>query len=83
MEFCGKVVKKPFGVGSKSEREAVMLITDGGEYVLRRAGGNAFRDPELDRLVGKSVCCQGSLHGYTFFMSGWHELGKAKPDKGG
>jgi hypothetical protein len=73
MQCRGRVVKKPFGVGSKSEHDAVMLVTDSGEYVLRRLGGNAFRDPELDQLVGKSIAAEGILHGYTFIMSSWEE----------
>jgi hypothetical protein len=73
MRLEGQVVKKPFAVGSKSEHEAVMLVTAEGEYVLRRQGGNPFRDPTLDVLVGKSITCEGTLHGYTFTMSQWAE----------
>ena len=48
MKITGQVGKKPFGVGTKSERNAVYLKTaDGEEYVLRQQDGNAFRDPEL------------------------------------
>jgi len=78
MEYCGRVVKKPFGKGSKSEHDAVILVTDAGEYVLRRQGGNPFHDPQLERLVGKVICCQGLLHGYTFIMSTCTEL---EPDE--
>jgi hypothetical protein len=73
MRYHGRVVKKPFGVGSKSEHDAVMLVTDAGEFVLRRVGGNAFRDPQLDQLVGKSIAAEGTLHGYTLIMSAWQE----------
>jgi len=73
VELCGHVVRRQFGLGSKSERDAVMLITSGGAYVLRRQGGNAFEDPELDRLVGKTICCTGFAHGYTFIISNWRE----------
>ena len=73
MRCRGRVVKKPFGVGSKSEHDAVMLVTDAGEFVLRRQGGNAFHDPQLEQLVGKSIACEGTLHGYTFIMSAWQE----------
>jgi len=71
MEFTGRVVKKPFGTGSKSEREAVCLKTRSDEYVLRRQGGNAFYDPELENLVGKSIRCTGMVTGYTLLMSDW------------
>jgi hypothetical protein len=73
MEFTGQVVKKPFGVGSKQEHEAVMLVTDSGEYVLRRAGGNAFSDPDLERLVGKRIRCQGTTFNYTLIITAWTE----------
>jgi hypothetical protein len=74
VEYHGRVVKKPVALGTKSEREAVMLVTAKGEFVLRRQGGNAYKDPELDALVGKSIACDGTLHGYTVIMSEWREL---------
>ena len=74
MKTQGRVVSKPVAVGSKSEREAVVLETDAGEYVLRRAGGNPFHDPQLDQLIGKEIQATGTLHGYTLIMSQWKEL---------
>lgn len=71
MQFEGTVVKKPFGTGTKSEHEAVYLVTDSGEYVLRRRGGNAFQDDVLDNLVGKRLSCEGIVTGYTLIMSEW------------
>ena len=74
MTLEGTVVRKPFAVGSKSEREAVVLVTaDGREYVLRRLGGNPFHDAELEALVGKRIACEGQLHGYTFIFERWRE----------
>ncbi len=74
MEFKGRVVKRPVAVGSKSEHQAVILATAAGDYVLRRPGGNAFSDPELDRLVGKTLAVRGSVHGNLLMMSDWGEL---------
>jgi hypothetical protein len=71
MELSGLVVKKPYAVGTKSQREAVMLETAEGTYVLRRLGGNAFQDSSLDALVGSVICATGDLHGTTFIMSAW------------
>jgi hypothetical protein len=71
--FEGTVVMKPFGRGSKSEHDAVCLVTDSGEYVLRRQGGNPFRDPELDKLVGKRIRGEGFVTGYTLIMTSWSE----------
>ena len=73
MRMRGRVLKKPFAVGSKSEREAVVFSTGQGEYVLRRLGGNAFQDPELEALVGKCIRGEGTLHGYTFILERWEE----------
>jgi hypothetical protein len=67
--YLGIVVKRPFGAGSKSERDAILLVTKDKEYVLRRQGGNAFHDSELERLVGKQVQCKGVVTGYTLLVS--------------
>ena len=67
--YSGSVVKRPFGVGSKSERDAILLVTRDKEYVLRRQGGNAFYDAELEQLVGKRVQCKGIVTGYTLLVS--------------
>jgi hypothetical protein len=69
MELTGQLVKKPFGAGSKSEREAIVLRTREGDYVLRRQGGLAYGDPDLEKLVGKFLRCSGPLSGYTFLMT--------------
>ena len=73
MQLTGHVIKKPFASGSKSEREAVVLVTEEGEFVLRRLGGNPFFDAELENLVGKTIHCDGDLTGYTFIMTRWTE----------
>ena len=62
-------MKRPFGAGTKSEHDAVMLVTKDGEYVLRRQGGNAFQDPALEKLVGKKVQVTGTVTGYTLLVS--------------
>lgn len=67
--YSGSVVKRPFGVGSKSEHDAIYLTTKDGDYVLRRQGGNAFFDPELEKLVGKKIQCTGTLAGYTLLIT--------------
>ncbi len=58
-DLMGRVVRGRVGTGSKSAREAILLKTPEQRYVLRRKGGNAFNDPELDRLVGKTVRVSG------------------------
>lgn len=70
-KFVGKVTRKTFGKGSKSEYEAVFLETEEGEFVLRRRGGNPFHDPELQKLVGKDIRCEGSIEDYVLMISDW------------
>ena len=73
--FEGLVVRKPFARGSKSEHEAVMLQTGGADLLLRRQGGNAFRDQVLEDLVGHRIRGTGRLAGKTLILAGWEELG--------
>jgi hypothetical protein len=73
-EFSGRVAKKRFGSGTKSEHTAIVLETDQGDFVLRRPGANAFSDPSLDRLVGKTIRCRGRVLEYTLFLADWTEL---------
>ena len=69
--FVGEVIRKPYAAGSKSEHEAVLLVTGSGEYRLRRVGGNPFSDPELNKLVGHRISCQGIVRGGNLIMSDW------------
>ena len=72
--FEGKVVKGSFGKGSKSEYEAVYLVTPTRRYVLRRQGGNPFHDEELLRIVGKRIRCSGTPSDYLLKVSKWTVL---------
>ena len=71
MEYTGKVIRRLFAKGTKSERIAVMLVTENHEYVLRRQGGNPVSDPELDKLVDKTICFEGTVYGYTLIVTSW------------
>jgi hypothetical protein len=73
VKIHGRVIKRPVAVGSKSEHDAILLVTDHGQYLLRRQGGNPFADPVLEKLVGKSIDGDGIVHGHTFIMSDWAE----------
>jgi hypothetical protein len=73
--FQGKVVKKRIATGSKSEREAVVLETEGRDIVLRKKGANPFESGDMENLVGKTITAEGSmLGGYTLLLSNWAEL---------
>ena len=73
MELRGNVVKESYGQGTKSERLAVQLVTPAGKYVLRRSGENAFKDPVLEGLVGKTIVGSGVIKDNVFIMSEWKE----------
>jgi hypothetical protein len=73
--YQGVVEIKPFAMGTKSERLAVMLVTPDHEYVLYRIGGNPIDDLRLKELAGKTLRFNGTVYGYTLFVTDWHELG--------
>jgi hypothetical protein len=75
IELTGNVVMKSFGKGSKSEHNAVFLDSDKGSYKLRRTGGNPFRDPELDQLVGKQITAKGTINEYVFIIDQFEVIG--------
>ena len=70
----GRVIRKRFGAGSKSDRMAVFLEARDAEYVLRQQRGHAYADPELEQLVGKRVRCTGVITGYTLLVTEWEVL---------
>jgi hypothetical protein len=75
VEFSGKVVLQPVDVGSKSEREAVVLkLSDGAQYILRRADGPSFGDSGLEELVGSSIRVLGTTVGSTLIMRDWKKI---------
>jgi hypothetical protein len=71
MRYSGRVVRQLFGAGSKSEHQAVVLLTPAGALKLRRSGGNPFRDSQLDELVGQSIVVEGVLHQGQLLMTSW------------
>jgi hypothetical protein len=71
MHYRGQVVRKTVARGSKSEHEGVVLITDADELKLRRVGGNPFSDPVLERLVGKTIECDGEARDGTLVLTSW------------
>jgi hypothetical protein len=73
--FTGRVVKVPWGKGSKGEHEAVCLVTGDEQLKLRRPGGNPFVDREVEKLVGKSIRVEGTLiDPSTLLMTSWSEI---------
>jgi hypothetical protein len=66
--YTGLVQKKLMCQGSKSERCAVVLTTDDGEFILRRSGGNPFNDEVLNALVGQTITVEGEIRCNVLFM---------------
>ena len=73
-ELTGKVVVKKFGLGSKSEHDAVCLQTSKGEYVLRQVGGNPFENDAFQEMVGKQIIASGIISDYIFFARTIREI---------
>ena len=71
MRLRGRVIRARTAAHSKSERVAVRLVTDAGEFVLRRKGGNAFSDSALHAIVGRTIECEGIIHGNTLILTAW------------
>jgi hypothetical protein len=71
----GRVVRRRIGRGSKSEHLAVVLVSAEGEWILRRRGGNAFRDPALDALVEREWEFTGERVDTTFIVDSWVACG--------
>lgn len=57
----GLVVRRAYATGSKSERDAVMLDTASGTFVLRMRRGPSFGHTGFEALVGRTVECDGTL----------------------
>jgi hypothetical protein len=65
----GRVEKRALAQGSKSAHEGMVLVlADGTCHVLRRAGGNAFRDPALEALEGRQVRLRGRIRPNFFLL---------------
>jgi hypothetical protein len=71
-KITGTVTQALISPGSKSEHRGVVLRNArGDELILRRAGGNAFRDETLEALVGTTITGTGIVVGHTFIMQDW------------
>ena len=65
----GRVEKRALGQGSKSAHEGMVLVlADGSHHVLRRPGGNAYRDPILEALEGQHVRLRGRIRPNFFLL---------------
>jgi hypothetical protein len=59
-QLSGTVALHRQDLGSKSERDAVVMVTAAGDSTpLRRIGGHPLRDEVLTSLVGRTLTLQG------------------------
>lgn len=69
MKFTGVVQKKRIAIGSKSERDALVMHQKGADFILRRFGSNAMEiDEELLELEGETVTLEGAFHNTLFIF---------------
>ena len=65
----GPVVRQVVAVGSKSQREATVVVLDGRPVVLRLRDAGAFDDdPGLAALAGRTATLTGTLLSTTFLV---------------
>jgi hypothetical protein len=78
--ITGTVVRAQIAAGSKSDHVGIVLRTaKGDEYVLRRRGGNPFRDDVLERLVGTTITGEGVVTNQNFIMDEFSVKGDSSP----
>jgi len=68
MRLQGKVVSSVIAKGSKSERQACILVVGNQRYILRKKGASAFIDDTFDPYVNKIIEVEGSSLGTTFIV---------------
>jgi hypothetical protein len=78
VELTGRLVRGRVALGTKSERETLLIETDGGgaTHVVRRRDAPTFGedDPELAALVGRRVALAGSLVSGVLLVDAWQRL---------
>jgi hypothetical protein len=71
MTFTGRVERARVGRGTKSEHTAVVLRVGDRTLRLRRRGENAYDDAVLAGLVGRTIRCEGTIHGHALILDRW------------
>jgi hypothetical protein len=72
----GTVQQRRYAPGSKSEHDAVTLVTADGEFRLQRKDANPFDDPGLREFVGKRVEAAGFIAGPALIVDDLREIGE-------
>lgn len=65
----GQLAIERVAVGSKSERDALVLHSGGHDYVVRVPGENPFEASSLNDLAGRVVDAEGEVDQQYFFVT--------------
>lgn len=69
--YQGLVIRQKVASGSKSEREAFVLSTSEGDFILRMKGQPAFGDKTFEGVVNQNIEAEGIVKGTTLIVSSW------------
>ncbi|MEV4435999.1 hypothetical protein [Streptomyces sp. NPDC049585] len=67
----GRLSYERVDVGSKSERDALVLHTGEHDYVVRLPGANPFEASDVSHLAGREVEAEGEVDRQYFFVTDW------------
>ncbi len=74
--FNGIVRKERVAVGSKSEREAIVLDTGTQKLVMRLGNMNPFMPQPLDTYIGQHVSVSGIAYNGTLFIGAEKDIAR-------
>jgi hypothetical protein len=75
----GLVRKTRVSPGSKSDRVAVVLATNEGQFILHQKGGDSYTgQAALSPLLGKRILAFGSVANRHFFLERYEILDAQK-----
>ena len=75
----GRVMKSRISPGSKSDRLAVILATEEGQFILRQKGGDSYTgQAALAPLLGKRIRAFGSVANRHLFLERYEVLDSLK-----
>ncbi|PSJ30388.1 hypothetical protein B7P34_02180 [Streptosporangium nondiastaticum] len=67
----GRLSYERVDVGSKSERDALVLHTGEYDYVVRLPGASPFEASDVSHLAGREVEAEGEVDRQYFFVTHW------------
>lgn len=74
--LVGRVIRKRVSPGSKSARDAVVLVSPDQSLTLRRLGFSSYGDSDLGKLVGKHVRATGVVTAGQLIMHTFEVIDK-------